>query len=74
MSNTILVPFQPDSMSRAQLAAVSYLARYSGDTHRCAPTNSGGGSSGARPIAWTRSKGSNARTWRCTSDSSLAPG
>ena len=34
MSNTILLPFQPDSMSRAQPAAVSYLARYSGDTHR----------------------------------------
>jgi hypothetical protein len=33
MSNTILLPFQPDSMSRAQLAAVSYLARYSGHTH-----------------------------------------
>jgi integrase/recombinase XerD len=33
MSNTILQPFQPDSMTRAQLAAVSYLARYSGHTH-----------------------------------------
>jgi integrase/recombinase XerD len=33
MSNTILLPFQPDSMTRAQLAAVSYLARYSGHTH-----------------------------------------
>lgn len=28
-----LLPFQPDSMTRAQLAAVSYLARYSGHTH-----------------------------------------
>jgi hypothetical protein len=27
MSNTILLPFQPDSMTPAQLAAVSYLAR-----------------------------------------------
>jgi hypothetical protein len=27
MSTTILLPFQPDSMRPAQLAAVSYLAR-----------------------------------------------
>jgi integrase/recombinase XerD len=33
MSNTILLTFQPDSMTPAQLAAVSYLARYSGRTH-----------------------------------------
>jgi integrase/recombinase XerD len=33
MSNTSLIPFQPDAMSPAQLAAVSYLARYSGRTH-----------------------------------------
>lgn len=33
MSNTILMPFQPGAMSPAQLAAVSYLARYSGHTH-----------------------------------------
>ncbi len=30
---TILLPFQPSSMSAAQLAAVSFLARYSGRTH-----------------------------------------
>jgi integrase/recombinase XerD len=30
--NTLL-PFQPDAMAPAQLAAVSYLARYSGHTH-----------------------------------------
>jgi integrase/recombinase XerD len=30
--NTLL-PFQPDAMTPAQLAAVSYLARYSGYTH-----------------------------------------
>jgi len=28
-----LLPFQPDAMTPAQLAAVSYLARYSGHTH-----------------------------------------
>jgi hypothetical protein len=32
MSHT-LMPFQPDQLSPAQLAAVSYLARYSGHTH-----------------------------------------
>jgi len=32
-STTILLPFQPDAMTPAQLAAVSYLARYSGHTH-----------------------------------------
>ena len=32
-STTTLLPFQPASMSTAQLAAVSYLARYSGHTH-----------------------------------------
>src|SRR6478735_2630275 len=30
---TTLLPFQPASMSTAQLAAVSYLARYSAHTH-----------------------------------------
>jgi len=34
MTNTILLPFRPDSMTPGQLAAVSYLARYSGHTHR----------------------------------------
>jgi site-specific recombinase XerD len=32
-SPTTLLPFQPATMSSAQLAAVSYLARYSGHTH-----------------------------------------
>ena len=32
--STILLPFQPTTMSTAQLAAVSYLARYSGHTHK----------------------------------------
>ncbi len=30
---TTLLPFQPSSMSTAQLAAVSFLARYCGRTH-----------------------------------------
>jgi hypothetical protein len=33
MNSTTLLPFQPDAMSPAQLAAVSYLARYAGHTH-----------------------------------------
>ena len=33
MTSTTLHPFRPDAMSPAQLAAVSYLARYSGHTH-----------------------------------------
>jgi site-specific recombinase XerD len=32
-SSTTLLPFQPTTMTPAQLAAVSYLARYSGHTH-----------------------------------------
>ncbi len=32
-ASTPLLPFQPATMSTAQLAAVSYLARYSGRTH-----------------------------------------
>ena len=31
--STMLLPFEPSSMSTAQLAAVSFLARYSGRTH-----------------------------------------
>ena len=33
MTSTTLIPFQPDAMTPAQLAAVSYLARYTGQTH-----------------------------------------
>lgn len=32
-TSTTLLPFQPDAMTPAQLAAVSYLARYTGHTH-----------------------------------------
>lgn len=31
--NTVRLPDQPTKMSAAQLAAVSYLARYAGHTH-----------------------------------------
>src|SRR4051812_20691335 len=33
MTSTTLLPFQPATMNAAQLAAVSYLARYTGHTH-----------------------------------------
>ena len=33
MTSTTLLPFQPDAMSPAQLAAVSFFARYAGHTH-----------------------------------------
>jgi len=33
MTATTLLPFQPDAMTPAQRAAVSYLARYTGHTH-----------------------------------------
>jgi site-specific recombinase XerD len=32
-TRTMLLPFQPEAMTPAQLAAVSYLARYTGHTH-----------------------------------------
>jgi hypothetical protein len=34
MTRATLLPFQPDAMTPAQLAAVSYLARYTGQTYR----------------------------------------
>jgi site-specific recombinase XerD len=34
-ATTVLLPFQPDAMTPAQLAAVSYLARYAGHTTSC---------------------------------------
>ena len=33
MTSTTLLQFEPDAMTPAQLAAVSYLARYTGQTH-----------------------------------------
>jgi integrase/recombinase XerD len=33
MTATTVLPFQPEAMTPAQLAAVSYLARYTGHTH-----------------------------------------
>ena len=36
-ASTTLLPFQPATMSTAQVAAVSFLARYSGRTHTLYP-------------------------------------
>lgn len=33
MGAATLLPYQPDTMTTAQLAAVSFLARYGGSTH-----------------------------------------
>jgi hypothetical protein len=74
MSNTILLPFQPESMTRAQVAAVSYLARYSGHTHSLYAYRFGAGSSGARPTGAIRSTGSSRPTSSCTSATSAAAG
>jgi integrase/recombinase XerD len=54
MSNTILLPFQPNAMTPAQLAAVSYLARYSGHTHQLYSYSFAAGSLGARRTGSTR--------------------
>ena len=50
-ASTILLPFQPTSMSTAQLAAVSFLARYSGRTHALYAHQL------KRWFAWTESNG-----------------
>ena len=50
-ASTVLLPFQPSSMSTAQLAAVSFLARYSGRTHARYTSQL------ARWFAWCQSNG-----------------
>ena len=53
-ASTILMPFQPSTMSTAQLAAVSFLARYSGRTHEMYAYQFTAGSPGARATGLTR--------------------
>jgi hypothetical protein len=50
-TSTKALPFQPSSMSSAQLAAVSFLARYSGATHALYRTQLG------RWFAWCTANG-----------------
>ena len=47
-ARSTLLPFQPCAMTPAQLAAVSYLARYSGHTHALYGYQSGADSPGVR--------------------------
>ncbi|WP_186815323.1 hypothetical protein [Terrabacter aerolatus] len=69
-STTILLPFQPATMSKAQLAAVSFLARYAGQPTICMRFSCASGSPGARPTGSTRCSGSNVPTSSCTSATS----
>ena len=52
--SSTLLPFQPVTMPSAQLAAVSYLARYAGRTRALARSNCGSGSAGARSTGLDR--------------------
>lgn len=74
MSNTVLLPFQPGSMTRAQAAAVSYLARYSGHTHGLYAYQLRRWFEWCEPTAWTRSTGSSGPMSSCTSATSAAAG
>ncbi len=51
-SSTTALPFQPSSMTSAQLAAVSFLARYAGTTHSLYRAQLG------RWFAWCETNGS----------------
>lgn len=66
-STSRLLPFQPMSMTTAQLAAVSFLARYAGRTHELYAYRLRRWFEGARATGWTRWSGSNAPTSSCTS-------
>jgi hypothetical protein len=70
MCDNILLPFQPDAMTPAQLAAVSYLARYSGHTPSCTPTSCAAGSPGAKQASSTRWSESREPTSSCSSATS----
>ena len=73
MSNTTPLPFQPDAMTPAQLAAVSYLARYSGHTHQLYAYQL------RRWFAWCETNrldplvGVQRPTWSSTSATSVSP-
>ena len=74
MSTSTLLPFQPGSMTPAQLAAVSYLARYSGHTHQLYTVQLRRWLSGVTPTDWTRWSGSSVPTSSCTSATSAPRG
>lgn len=73
-TSTILLPFQPDAMTPAQLAAISYLARYSGHTHALYAYQLRRWFAGAKPTAWTPWSGCSGRTWSSTSGTYVSAG
>ena len=75
MSMTALLTFQSDTMTPAQLAAVSFLARYSGHTHQLYASQL------RRWFSWCETNAldplvgiQRARMWSCTSGISATPG
>jgi hypothetical protein len=68
-----LLPFQPNAMTPAQLAAVSYLARYSGHTHTLYASQLRRWFACASPTRSTHSSGSSEPTSSCTSATSEKP-
>ena len=74
MSQTRLMPFQPEQMNPGQLDAVSYLARYSGHTHTLYAASLAAGSAGARSTDSTPWSGSNGLTSSWISVTSASPG
>ena len=73
MSSPPLLPFQPMSMTTAQLAAVSFLARYAGRSHDLYAYQLRPCSAGARAPGWTRFMGSSAPTSSSTSAPTARP-
>ena len=69
-----LLAFQPLSMSSAQLAAVSYLARYSGRTHTLYAFHLRQWFAWCEPNGLTRWSGSNGPMSSCTSAILATPG
>jgi hypothetical protein len=74
MASTTLLPFQPDAMTPAQLAAVSYLARYNGHTHTLYAYQLRRWFTWCETNAWTRWSGSSVPTLSSTSDTSATAG
>jgi hypothetical protein len=68
------MPFQPLSMTTAQLAAVSYLARYSGHTHDLYAYQLRRWFDWCEESSLDRWSGSSERTSSCTSAGSASPG
>ena len=69
---TTPLPFQPATMTTAQLAAVSYLARYSGRTHILYAYQLRQWFAWCQTNGWTRWSGSSAPMLSCTSAGSAS--